>query len=129
MSPLDNLMLAGAQRVLDRRHQRDEEVAQAYCTLMADFARAMNQPHTPLPTPNGYKNELPLVDIINDSFAAKNGTEQLAQMLRIVAAVACGRPAHIEAIQWITRQASLYACFYAEDHAHPFDEIEKDTDA
>jgi len=88
----------------------------AYARLQNDFIAALNNhPATPIDTPAWPSLQAPVAEIINESFAATDGTGALHELLQIVVLAAAG--GDLRAKKWIDGRARDFAEFHSGDLA------------
>ena len=89
-----------------------------YESLYNELADALlaGKPEALISTPGYSQPEHRAEYIVSDNFAGQDDTS-LADLLRIVAQVAAGKPAQAAAQAWIDGQAAKHAAFHVDDLA------------
>ena len=98
-----------------------------YESLYNELAEALlaGKPEALISTPGYSQPEHRAEYIVSDNFAGQDDTS-LADLLRIVAQVAAGKPAQAAALTWIAGRAEKHAKFHADDLAEQDEGLDPD---
>ena len=107
-----------AEAAFAERMERTESLHTAALVLLAnEFENAMRADlkTAMVSTPGWPKLATPLVDVVSDLFAAKDGDDVLIELLMLVREAAKGRDVMTRAQCWIAARAGAHAEWHSED--------------
>lgn len=114
---LNNPMVTGLTRSLDRGARLEAMTARAHDYLVAELRDALLQdPARKVSTPGYGSQQTAAMEVVYDEFAGTDGDALLHDLIRIAAEASQGRPeAQLRAQAWLKTMTERHAAFHEAD--------------